>query len=582
VRASVRKRFPEGEGLHLGFIGQIIDFLRPQRSNGGPEFRKRVEWLMLLRLVVTSLLLGITIVCQLREQPEVASEVTLPLYILIGAIFLLSIIYSLYLALVPDLWILSFVQVMVDLLYGTVLIHFTGGATSVFTVLYVFPILTSGILHLRRGALFTAAVASLMFGLLMNLEFYDVIPHSSWPWVIPWRKTASFYILWVMIVNITSFFLVAVLSSSFSEQLRQTKASLTLKEKAFERLSDLHTSIVRSITSGIITVDENDRITFINAAGAALLRMSGSVLIGEPLEKIFPVIYHSLPTLSLRRESFLTVQNLGGDQVHFDITVNDLQGSDGASMGRLVIFQDVTGLRKMEERVKLSEKQAAFVRIAAGMAHEIRNPLAALRGATEMLSTNISAQNTEKRLLGIVIRESDRLNSLLGDFLAMVASRKPDKLRVMMTDLVEETLSLFSEEPRVGKTVSLKTLIKRGVEVEGDPARLRQAFWNLFANALEATEDGGAILVVLEPDHSNGQAVLTVQDSGAGIPPEVGDRMFEPFTTTKEKGTGLGLAIVMSIVRDHGGTIEGESTRGRGTVFTMRLPLASPEAGAPK
>ncbi len=190
----------------MGFIGQIIDFLRPQRSNGGPEFRKRVEWLMLLRLIVTSLLLGITIFFQLRESPEVAAEVTLPLYILIGAIFLLSIIYSLYLAVVPDLWILSFVQVMVDLVYGTVLIHFTGGATSVFTVLYVFPILTSGILHLRRGALFTASVASLMFGLLINLEFYDVIPHSSWPWVIPWSRTASFYILWVMIVNITSFF----------------------------------------------------------------------------------------------------------------------------------------------------------------------------------------------------------------------------------------------------------------------------------------------------------------------------------------------------------------------------------------
>ncbi len=456
----------------MGFIGQIIDFLRPQRPSDGPEFRKRVEWLMLLRLIVTSLLLGTTIFFQLRESPEVAAEVTLPLYILIGALFFLSIIYSLYLAVVPDLWILSFVQVMVDLLYGTVLIHFTGGATSVFTVLYVFPILTAGILHLRRGALFTASAASLMFGLLINLEFYDVIPHSSWPWVIPWSRTASSYILWVMIVNITSFFLVAVLSSSFSEQLQRTKASLTLTEEAFERLSDLHTSIVRSITSGIITVDENDHITFINAAGAGLLRMSRSVLIGEPLKKIFPVIYNIMPGQAFRRESFRTVKDIGAEQVHFDITVNELQGSGGISMGRLVIFQDVTSLRKMEERVKLSEKQAAFVRMAAGMAHEIRNPLAALRGASEMLATSISAQNTEKRLLGIVIRESDRLNSLLGDFLTMVASRKPDKLRLMMTDLVEETLGLFSTETQGRKNRRARNDPQKGGGSGGRPRSL--------------------------------------------------------------------------------------------------------------
>jgi len=152
----------------------------------------------------------------------------------------------------------------------------------------------------------------------------------------------------------------------------------------------------------------------------------------------------------------------------------------------------------------------------------------------------------------------------------------------MMTDLVDETLGLLTTEPRVGKTVSLEPLIKRGVEVEGDPTRLKQALWNLLANALDATKDGGVIRVVLEPDAATRQAVLTVQDSGFGIPPEVRDRMFEPFTTTKEKGTGLGLAIVMSIVTDHGGTIDAESSPGRGTVFTMRLPLASPEVSTPK
>lgn len=245
--------------------------------------------------------------------------------------------------------------------------------------------------------------------------------------------------------------------------------------------------------------------------------------------------------------------------------------------GRLVIFQDVTQIRKMEDRVKLSEKQAAFVRIAAGMAHEIRNPLASLRGATELLSETSSGLGNQKKLLGIVIRESDRLNSLLGDFLLTVSSQQPKKARVMLTNLVEETVDLFASEPRIRLGVSLETLIHKGVEIEGDSTRLRQAVWNLLANALDATPDSGVIRVVLESE--SGQAILKVEDSGLGIPPEIRDRIFEPFTTTKGKGTGLGLSLVLSIVEAHNGTVEAESASGTGSLFIVRLPLASPKAG---
>jgi two-component system, NtrC family, sensor histidine kinase PilS len=564
----------------LTYPWHILDFIKPAGLNDGPEFRKRVEWLMLLRLVVTSLLLGATIFLQLRESPDVASDVTLPLYILIGATFLLSLIYTLYLLIVPDLWLLSFLQVMVDLVYATVLVHFTGGAVSVFTLLYIFPILTSGILHLRRVALITASAASILFGLLMNLQFYDVIPQSNWPWVVVWSRSTPFYMVWVLVVHITSFFLVAVLSSSFSEQLQRTKASLSLKEKDFANLSDLHTSIVRSIPSGIITTDEEDSITFVNAPGAALLRTEPVAIVGESLRSVFPVIGSDRSRQPIRRQSYRTVKDVGGEMIHVELSVSDLQRNDGAARGRLVIFQDVTQIRKMEERVKLSEKQAAFVRIAAGMAHDIRNPLAALRGATEMLTTTGSSQEVGDRLLSIVMRESDRLNSLLGDFLAMVGSRKADSQRVLFTDLVEDVVDLFSRDPRVGKDIMLETLINKGLEVEGDPARLKQAVWNILTNALEASPRGSVVRVVLESDSSSGYAVLRIQDSGSGIPPEVRDRIFEPFTTTKEGGTGLGLALALTVVRDHEGTIEADSSPGGGSLFTVRIPLASTEAGS--
>ena len=532
---------------------------------------------MLLRLMVTTLLLGITIFFQLRESREFFIHPATPLYILIGTTFLLSLIYAFSLPLIPDLWVFSYFQVMVDVVYATVLIHFTGGASSVFTLLYIFPIITSGILHMRRGALLTAAATSVLFGLLVNFEFYRLIPQSDWPWVSPWSRATPGYLLWVLVVHFTFFFLVAILASTGAEQLQRIKISLTRRETDYQRLSDLYTSIVRSIPSGIMTTDEADRITFVNSAGVLLLGTSLSDLVSIPLRQVFPVVDDGLRRKGENRRTYLTVKEISGGTRHLELTVSDLEKENNVPSGRLVIFQDVTQIRKMEDRVKLSEKQAAFVRIAAGMAHEIRNPLASLRGATELLSETSSGLGNQKKLLGIVIRESDRLNSLLGDFLLTVSSQQPKKARVMLTNLVEETVDLFASEPRIRLGVSLETLIHKGVEIEGDSTRLRQAVWNLLANALDATPDSGVIRVVLESE--SGQAILKVEDSGLGIPPEIRDRIFEPFTTTKGKGTGLGLSLVLSIVEAHNGTVEAESASGTGSLFIVRLPLASPKAG---
>lgn len=559
---------------------KIVDLVRPEGSLNGPEFRRRVEWLMLLRLFVTTLLLAVTIFFQLHETGDFFINPTLPLYVLIGTIFLLSLLYAFSLPLLPDLWIFSFVQVMVDVIYATVLIHFTGGASSVFTLLYIFPIVTSGMLHLRRGALVTASASAICFGLLVNLQFYRLIPQSDWPWVSPWSRNTPEYILWVLIVHITFFFLLAFLSSSVAEQLQRAKTSLNLSEIDYKKLSDLHTNIVRSIPSGIITADQDDNITFINAAGATVLGTRLSAVIQTPLKTLFPFITDDVSRSLPRSQSFFTVREIDGEAKHLELTVSDLKGVDSVPRGRLVVFEDVTQMRKMEERVKLSEKQAAFVRIAAGMAHEIRNPLAAIRGATELLSQAASASDLNKRLMSIVIRESDRLNALLGDFLLTVGNQQTSKARVMLTHVVEETLHIFSQEPKIAKEVRLETRIAKGVEVQGDPTRLKQVLWNLLANALEAAPKNGAVRVTLETDMDINCAVLKVHDWGSGIPPEIMSRIFEPFTTTKEKGTGLGLSLVLSAVEAHSGTVEVESAPGAGTLFTVKIPLAPADSGA--
>jgi two-component system sensor histidine kinase PilS (NtrC family) len=532
--------------------------------------------MMLLRLVITTLLLGATIFFQFRETQTFFLDPTIPLYILVGATFLLSLIYVFSLPLVVDLWAFSFFQIIVDVLYVTVVIYFTGGASSIFTLLYMFPIIASAILHFRRGALVIASLAAVLFGVLLDLEFYRVLPTTDWRWVSPWSRNTPDYILWVLVVHLTFFYVLAVVASSVAEQLQSTRISLKRKESDYTRLSDLHTGIVRSIPSGIITTDEHDRVTFVNTAGSALLGTALPDLVSLPLRNIFSVIDDKIATSGVRRETYRTVKEIHGEKKHIELAVSDLKDHDGVPTGRLVVFQDVSEIKKMEERVSLSEKQAAFVRIAARMAHEIRNPLASLRGATELLAhTPPGSMSTERRLLDIVIRESDRLNSLLGEFLLAVGDQHPKKMRVMLTDLVEETVDLFSREPRVPGRVSLETRIHKGVEVEGEPARLRQALWNLLTNALDATPDGGVIRVMLESEPTSNEAVLMVQDSGSGIPPEIRNRIFEPFTTTKEKGTGLGLSLVLSIAKAHGGTVDAESSPGGLTVFTLRLPLAA-------
>ncbi len=560
----------------MKLIDRLRDLVRPDSAWVGNDYRGRVERAMLLRLVINTILLGATIVFQLGEAQKVVVDPALPLYILIGAIFLISLIYALSLPLITNLWGFSFVQVMIDVVYTTAVIYFTGGAHSVFTLLYVLPIIGSGTLHLRRGALLTASASSILFGLLIHLQFHGIIPPSKWPVTALWSSPSPTYYLWVTVIHLVVFFVVALLAGSVAEQLRTARVSLDETKGQFRKLSELHGSIVRSISSGIITTDANDRITFINAAGMKLLGETLTGVVNRPLSQVLPAIKPESGMNPSRSRNYVMVMIIKGAQLYLEVHVSDLRDEAGIPNGRLVLFQDVTGIKKMEERAKMSERQAAFVRIAAGMAHEIRNPLASLRGATELLSMTPADQVPDRRLLGIVIRESDRLNGLLEDFLLTVNVRRFRRERIGLTDLVRETVELFAQGPRIGDQIKLDTLLTPGIEVEGDPDRQKQALWNLLTNAVEAIEGEGSILVSLLADLDQCKAVIKVRDSGSGIDPEIRNRLFEPFATTKQNGSGLGLAMVLSIVESQNGTIEFESRNPGGTEFTIRLPLISP------
>lgn len=500
-------------------------------------------------------------------------ERTFPLYILIGATFLLSLLYAIALPRINDLWSFSFFQILVDVAYATVLIHFTGGASSTFSLLYVFPIVASGVLHFRRGALLTAAIASLAFGLLLILEFYRMIPGSIWPWTSSWKNYDPGFVLWVLVVHFTVFLLVAVLAGSIAEQLKNTRISLSLRDLAFENLSDLHTSIVESIPSGILTTDEGDRVSFVNNVGLSILGMTSAQVNHLPLSRVFSE-FHKPGFQHLNGTTAFTVPhevNSNIRLIHCAVTI--LKERDATPKGRLLVFQDITEIKRMEERARNAEKQASFVRIAAGMAHEIKNPLASIRGASELLTQPVVDSGNRHLLLGIVIRESDRLNSLLNDFIATVSIPSSSRVPLLLDQVIDELAEEYQKDVLADRGISIVRDLQKGLQVDAEPDKLKQAVMNVLVNAADASSRDSEIRVTLAREQE--EAIIRVQDFGHGIPPAWIDRVFEPFATTKEFGTGLGLPMALTILEAHGGGIDLVESNEKGSIFVMHIPLAS-------
>ena len=529
---------------------------------------------MLIRIVIASVLIGSMLVFQSRYHIfHFATDWLLYFACVVAG---LSGIYWYLLRTLQKLPLLAYFQVGGDIVLISWLVTLTGVIDSNFSILYHVAIISASIILYRRGGYLAASLASILYGSMLDMQHYNLFGY------VRSQNFTSQQVLYLLLVNILSFYLVAFLSGYLSERLRRTRQELRKKSSDFEDLRVLNDHILRSVGSGIVTMDLSGQVTSWNngaenITGYALeeIRKRWRAVFGDSIKGLFGQT-DELKAGPVRFEGQIVKQN--GVPATLGFTATLLRDEHEQVNGIIVTFQDITRLIEMEDRMRRQERLASVGSLAAGIAHEIRNPLASLSGSIQMLREELHLHTDSKHLMDIVLRETDRLNMIITEFLDYARPRPFGRERVDLDAILSETLVLFRNGRECHDGIAVRTEMHPGVAVMGDAQRIRQVFWNLLINAAQAIDGRGTITVSAAPGEKGlaEEVIIVLADDGAGMPADNLKKIFDPFFTTKTNGTGLGLAIVYRIIEDHGGSISVTSRQGRGTSFTIRLPMALP------
>jgi two-component system sensor histidine kinase PilS (NtrC family) len=537
------------------------------------EYVTRLRWLMTGRVMLLFFLLVTLIFFQYRYHIY-PIPVTYLYYVLL-AVLLLTGIYRSFLHRVENLSLFAYVQISADILLVTFMVYLTGGIDSGLSILYHLSIISASIILYRRGGFLSASLSSILYGAMLDMQFYNV------PGFARSQNFTAMQVLYQVFLNIVSFYIVAFLSSFLSDRLRRTRQELREKSLDFEDLRSLQEHILRSVGSGILTMDLDGRVTswnpaaeYITGYGIEEIRKKAQEVFGTSIKSLFGHA-SEMQGRAYRFDSKITKKNRS--TAFLGLSASLLKDDRNMVRGIILVFQDITRLMEMEEKVRRQERLATVGSLAAGIAHEIRNPLASLSGSIQLLQSELDLKGDDKRLMDIVLRETDRLNSIIGDFLDYARPKTPHKEPVSLASVVEETVLLLRNSPDCREGIAIVQDVVPSLRLIADPQHLRQVLWNLALNACQSMRGGGTLTIsankAAPPSGDPDWCEITVADTGQGIPREFLNKLFDPFFTTKADGTGLGLAIVYRIIEDHGGAIDVESEPGKGSLFRIRLPL---------
>jgi len=551
------------------------------------ELSNRLQKLMFLRVFLVSLLLGASILIQVKQTKTYFGDIQTFHYFLIAIIYFLTFVYIILLRFQKHLIILAYVQILLDTVLTTTIIYATGGTESIFSFLYFLAIISASILLYRKGGLIVASSSSILYALLLGLNYYNVIQPFSPPLTLYPAESQGLYILFNVIANSGAFFLVAFLSSFLSEQARKGRVELKAKQDDIDTLEALNERIIRSIISGVITIDDRDRVILFNPAAEDIFAVKPGRTIGRQVTEILPFVGEYLDS---RKDStqqqpraphpFIDLPYVreDGKRIFLRFSISPLKLPSEEQKGKILFFQDMTEVRQIEEEMKKVEDLALIGQLAAGIAHEIRNPMASISGSIQMLSEGLEKHDVNNRLMNIILTEIGRLNHLINDFL-IFARPKPSNLQKFdLRQLTSESVELFRNSENWPGKMQVIVDFKKNIVLDSDPEQIKQILWNLLLNACEAMPKGG--MVHVSADVSDGgnrseprQEVvkMSVRDSGEGFTEKALLHLFTPFFTTKERGTGLGLATVKRIVDGLKGKITGQNHPDGGAEITILL-----------
>lgn len=463
------------------------------------------------------------------------------------------------------------IQFVLDALLITWLVWRTGDLTSPYITLYIVLISVASFFLRPLSTLLMAASCSLLFIILTLLTRTSAI--ESFGTIQAAGKAVQ-----IVSFHIVAFLVVGLLASRLSDR-RTSGEELAETAKTLANLRVLHERIVESIRSGLITTDLDGNIFTFNAAATEITGYRPDQVHGQSINSLFGNIQESID-LSLaaagegeqlpRFETDLVTPD--GFAVRIGYSVSLLFSELHEASGLIITFQDLTDIRSMEESVRRKDRLAAVGRVAAGLAHEIRNPLGAMRGAIQVLESKMPAESVETGLMDIILKESDRLNNIITNFLGYARPMAATFSDTDVGEAINDTITLLKHSPDVKEHHKLTLNIGEApVIITADITQLKQIFWNLARNALQAMPDGGELTVGVETVPNN-RIRITFEDSGIGMTPDQVEQLFEPFSNSTTGGTGLGLSIVYQIVKDHNGAINVRSREGEGTVITVDLP----------
>jgi two-component system sensor histidine kinase PilS (NtrC family) len=531
----------------------------------------KIQLLIIGRLMTLFLLLVGTWVWNSGHLKLSYDEFPRSLFIVFLIFVGLTIVYFFVLRLSRNYNVQIKVQFFLDAVLITWLLWRTGDLSSPYLTLYTILIATSSIFLASRGTIILAFVCVALFTTLAVLTSFVFVNSME-------TTYASSKIIQIIGFNVAACLVVGFLASKLSER-QESKVKLRETEKSLINLRVLHERIVESIRSGLITTDLDGKIFSFNVAAEEITGFKAADVIGSNIAELLGNV--DFPKKSALEKSVAneTPQRFETDiispegfAIHIGYGISPLFDENRNTSGLIVTFQDLTEIRSMEESVRRKDRLAAVGRVAAGLAHEIRNPLGAMRGAIQVMQAQTPPESAQASLMEIVLRESDRLNKIITNFLTYARPRVSNFSEIDLREGISDTFTLLRHSPEILENHILECeLPEEPVNISADPTQLKQIFWNLSRNALQSMPDGGTLRFdLIRLPMNRVQIVFT--DTGCGMPPEQVEQLFEPFSNSTTGGTGLGLSIVYQIVRDHNGTINVRSLEGKGTTITLEFP----------